>query len=248
MVQSKYPQCEFILSTWMYDTPYAGEWEGLSKAMATDHWIDYIMADAHEDFPRYPLDNEIPGKLPLINFPEISMWGQGPWGAYGANPLPKRFQKLWDQASNKLSGGFPYSEGIFEDINKVLCLQFYWDKNRSAKDIAREYVSSEFSLTVVEKVEHAISILESNHSREQIGESAVRACEMMNDADKTLSAPVRQSWRWRILLLRAKIDCELYKSGGKLSGPILKDSFAELTEIYHAQEAYGSVRPPNLAE
>ena len=47
-------------------------------------WVDYIMADSHEDFPRYPLDKGVPGGLPLVNFPEISMWGRAPWGGYGA--------------------------------------------------------------------------------------------------------------------------------------------------------------------
>ncbi|MEN6357084.1 MAG: hypothetical protein ABFD83_08385 [Armatimonadota bacterium] len=244
MFRSKFAGGKFILSTWMYDTPDAGEWEGLAKAMTNESWVDYIMADAHEDFPRYPLDHEVPGKLPLINFPEISMWGQGPWGGYGANPLPERFQRLWNQASNKLSGGFPYSEGIYEDINKVICLQLYWDKNRPAKDIVKEYISSEFSPEVVEKVAQAVDILESNHRRERIGENSVKAWELIKEADARLRDSVRSSWRWRIIYLRALIDCKMYKTGGKLHDPVLKDAFAQLTDIYYAQEAFTSVHPP----
>lgn len=120
LVRQKSPHVKVILSTWTFDTPLAGEWEALSAALEQDKsWADYIQADAHEDFPRFPLERGVPGGLPLINFPEISMWGQNPWGGYGANPLPGRLQRLWDQTRRKLSGGTPYSEGIYEDIKNV---------------------------------------------------------------------------------------------------------------------------------
>lgn len=51
------------------------------------------------------------GGLPLLNFPEISMWGRGPWGGWGANPLPSRFEGLWQQTKGFVLGGMPYSEG-----------------------------------------------------------------------------------------------------------------------------------------
>ena len=63
----------------------------------------------------------MPGGFPLLNFPEISMWNQGPWGGYGANPFPNRLQQRMNEIKGKLSGGFPYSEGIYEDLNEVIC-------------------------------------------------------------------------------------------------------------------------------
>jgi hypothetical protein len=81
LVRKKCPHLQVIVSTWTFDTPPAGEWEALSRALARDKsWADYIQADAHEDFPRFPLEQGVPGRLPLLNFPEISMWGQTPWG------------------------------------------------------------------------------------------------------------------------------------------------------------------------
>ena len=129
----------------MFDTPPEGEWQGLADALAkADRWVDYILADAHEDFPRYPLDVGVPGNLPLLNFPEISMWGNWPWGGSGANPLPARFQRLWDQVKHVVQGGFPYSEGIYEDMNKAVVAQFYWDRDRSARETLEEYIAYEF--------------------------------------------------------------------------------------------------------
>ena len=244
----KAPHVRFILSTWTFDSPPAGEWAGLADCLARDKsWVDYIQADAHEDFPRYPLEKGVPGRLPLLNFPEISMWGQGPWGGYGANPLPVRLQRLWNQTEKKVSGGFPYSEGIYEDINKVICNQFYWSPDRPAVETIKEYIAFEYSPDVVGDVTAAIEILEQNHLRGHINPSADKAYELIQAAEKRLSPTARRSWRWRILAVRALIDNELFKHYGRLEGETLKKAFDELTAIYHAENAHSMpIRPPQI--
>ena len=246
--RAKAPRLRFILSTWTFDSPPEGEWEGLTKCLAQDKgWVDYIQADAHEDFPRFPLDHGVPGGLPLLNFPEISMWGQNPWGGYGANPLPARLQRLWNQTEKKLSGGFPYSEGIYEDLNKVICSRFYWDPDQPAVETIKEYIAFEYSPDVVGEVAAAIEILEQNHLRGQIHPSAAKADELIQAAERKLSLQGRRAWRWRILALRALIDHELLKRHGRLEGETLKKAFDELTAIYHAENAHSMpIRPPQI--
>ena len=255
IARDKFPGIKVILSTWTFDTPPAGEWEGLEQFIATDRsWVDYIQADSHEDFPRYPIEHGVPGELPLLNFPEISMWGQSPWGGYGANPLPDRLQRLWNQARKKpagrfpysaLSGGFPYSEGIYEDINKAVCAQLYWDGNRPTIETIREYVAFEFSPDVVDAVTKAVTLLEINHERRKIGSSAQDAFRLLEDSEQKMTPQARKSWRWRILYLRALIDRELLETKGKLQGETLKRAFQELTTIYHAEQAHSMpIHPP----
>ncbi len=245
LARRKYPRCRFVLSTWVYDSPPVGEWTGLARVLAEDHgWVDCLMADAHEDYPRYPLDNPVPGGLPLLNFPEISMWGRSPWGGFGATPLPARFQRLWNQVKQKVRGGMPYSEGIYEDINKVICGQFYWDKDRAALDTVREYIGFEFSPEVVEDVLAAINLLEETHTK--LSEKSLKARELLQQAEVRLTAQARKSWRWRMLVLRSVVDAERYASGeeGSKANPVLKRAFEELTVIQHAEHALQ--RPPQL--
>ena len=111
----------------------------------------------------------------------------------------------------------PYSEGIYEDMNKVICLQFYWDKSRHAMDTFREYASAEFSPAVAEDVAAAVRVFEANHNRDRIGQSAVGAAELLAKAQGRLAADVLRGWRWRILTLRARIDRELYRHHGRSS-------------------------------
>ena len=86
-------------------------------------WADFLMVDAHREYPRYPLEHAL--IKPIVNFPEISMWGLKPWGGYGANPLPERFQRIWNDSKHILDGGLPYSEGIYEDISKIQFAGYY---------------------------------------------------------------------------------------------------------------------------
>ncbi|MHB9026822.1 MAG: beta-N-acetylhexosaminidase family protein, partial [Armatimonadota bacterium] len=241
-----FPNCQRVLATWCYDVRDVsdGEFDGLDRLLREDaSWVDMIMMDAHEDFPRWPLDHGTPGGLPGVNFPEITMWGRYPWGGFGANPLPARFERLWRQARELMDGGFPYSEGIFEDINKVLYGHFYWNKATSAEEAVREYVAYEFSPEVVEPVTRAIYLLEQTYPPETRTPEDVREAYMLLDeVDKRLPAWARQSWRWRILYLRALIDYEFLINAGALSERC-DAAMEELIRIYCAEGAGGPVLP-----
>lgn len=251
LARRRHPRLQVIMSTWMFDSPPAGEWAGLSEALAEDgDWVNYLMADAHEDFPRYPLERGVPGDLPLLNFPEISMWGMWPWGGYGANPLPQRFQRLWNQVRPVAAGGFPYSEGIYEDLNKVICLGLQWQKDRPVEEILREYIGCEYSARTTDDLLAALAALERNHVRD-IRDGAAEfsgtadTLARVERAASTLTAQVCEGWRWRILYLRALIDSELQRTGGRIEGDALRDAFAELRRIYHASEqTKDDLRPP----
>jgi hypothetical protein len=211
--RAAFPDIDIILSTWVFDTPEAGEWEALARSMDDGPWVDYILADAHEDFPRYPLDVEVPGGLPLISFPEISMWALGPWGGFGANPLPERLQRLWDQVKHVVRGGFPYSEGIFEDTNKAVALQFYWNPDHTADGTLREYVSYECPGADVDEVIEMIAGIEVNQTRVAAGnppdtDLTEEVLAKANHIDANISIP--KAWRWRILYMRAVLDNERY--------------------------------------
>jgi len=256
-IRSRYPKCKIVLSTWCFenenDANPDGEWVGLEKSLEEDNsWVDYIMADGHDDyFPKYLLEQGVPGQLPLVNFPEISMFGMNPWGGYGTNPAPAHFQKLWDRIKHEAVGGAPYSEGIYEDLNKAIIAGFYWDPDRKAEDIIREYVSFEFSPDVADDMLDVITIFEQNHHRGpghfDIKESAVHAFQLVTMVENKLTEEVKSSWRWRIFYLRALIDKEMFERNGTLEGETLKAAFEELTKIYHAENAHSMpIKPPRI--
>ena len=208
---SMYPTLQVVLSTWTFDSPDGqGEFEGLYQRLAADmSWVSYVMVDAHDTYPRYPLEHT-PIK-PIVNFPEISMWKLFPWGGYGANPLPARFQDIWNSSKSVLCGGAPYSEGMYEDISKIQFAGYYWDKDRDWRDILSEYIAYEVSRTVVADVLQMIELIERNHVLvAEIKEpdlAAAAACGRLARAiEARLGARERAAWRWRLLYIRAIID------------------------------------------
>ncbi|MCG3197790.1 MAG: hypothetical protein GHCLOJNM_02281 [bacterium] len=249
-----FPKLKLILSTWMFDTPPEGEWRGLSEALAKDPgWADYILADSHEEFPRYPLESGVPGNLPLLNFPEISMWGNWPWGGVGANPLPARFERLWRDVKQAVRGGFPYSEGIYEDMNKAVVVQFYWDPDRSARSILDEYITYEFGPGVAEDCHALVGMLETaaglSYMKQPVdAREAERAFELAEGIRGRLPEWARRNWRWEILHLRALLDRERFAGGG-LETPAAQAALTRLVEIYHCERVtddpyHHRVRPP----
>jgi hypothetical protein len=268
IVRRLLPKAKTVVSTWEFGY-FEGdpEWDAFYAAMAKHPaWVDYVMAEHHGDYPKYVIDHGSPGGLPLLNFPEISMFDMGPWGGFGANPAPARFQRIWNQSGHLLSGGFPYSEGIFEDINKAVTWQFYWG-DQPAIDTVREYAAYEFSPEAAPDVVSAIQEMERTHNhvvdfelarkwaRGEASDDAVlyllprvtapdRVTRLLREAEKTLTAYARTAWRWRILRVRAELDEELHQSGGRATSRS-DELFAELTGIYHADRAEYAVAAPH---
>jgi len=256
LARQVFPRAKTIISTWEF-----GYWEGdpewarFYEVMAgAPDWADYIMAEGHGDFPPYVLQHGKPGGLPLLNFPEISMSGMSPWGGFGANLQPARLQKVWTSCAPLLSGGFPYSEGIFEDLNKVVCLQLYWNPARSVKAIVRDYAAAEADPAVADDVAQAVYRLEQNmnHGFDTQAAAPYRMpavrepqvpFDLLDGARRRLVPAAQAAWRWRLLWLRAALDLELTRSGGQPTD--LTDGwFDEISLISHADGADWSVCIP----
>lgn len=215
-----FPNVQCILATWYFDEykdgPHdQGEYAGLYRRLQEDmSYVDYIMVDGVDEFPEYPLQHDV--VKPIINFPEISMWGLYSWGGRGANPLPKRFQRIWNHSNHKLSGGMPYSEGIFEDISKIQWIGYYFEPDKDYKEILKEYICYEYSDEVVDEVIEMMECIEENHVRVAKGQkplmqAAICAEQLADKVDGLLSVKAKEAWRWRILYIRAKIDRIAYE-------------------------------------
>lgn len=240
-----FPKGKVILGTWYFDRWGIGEWDGISAKFRANKpdWVDYIMADNFEEYPRYPLEKGVPGGLPMLNFPDISMWGQDPWGGYGTNPHPTRLQQRWDETKAKLSGGFPYSEGIYEDINKVICTRLYWEPDRPAIETVRDYAAYEFSPEVADDVTAVVKLFEQNHFRDKVEESAVAAARMVEQIDAKLTPQARRAWRWRLFRIRAAIDQEIHRnSQGRGRATVLREAAEELAMISRTKDVIAMLR------
>lgn len=264
IAREKLPGVKIILSTWFFDHR---EWESLGGQLAVDHgWVDMIMA---EDVPGFKT-SDLPrlGNLPVVGFPEISMHETFPWGGFGATPLPDRLRAQWKQVQARLAGGFPYSEGIFDDINKVACTQWYWASGTPWEEILSEYIAYEFAPEAVDRVLPVIKTLEQNHHfrwwpgeldgvklnmdwfpskgvKPQADPGAEGAYATVRQVDAKLAPWAHKSWRWRILYIRTMLDAELKANGGNPNERAMQ-GFRELMKIYHTTKKTDPVVMPPI--
>ena len=125
--------------------------------------------------------------------------------------MPRRFQGFWDNIKHILKGGMPYSEGMYEDILKIQCIGYYWDADRTYQDILGEYINYEYSSNTIEEVLELMELIEDNHVGVANGlepdmTKANRAFMLAEKVDSLLDDRAKNSWRWRILYIRARLD------------------------------------------
>jgi len=236
-----------FLSTWLFDFAKDEEWRGFYRELEKDHsWIDGVIADGPNAFPHWPLEHRLPGDLPLLNFAEISMHDMYPWGGCGINPRPRHWQEMWDLLRPHVRGGWPYSEGIYEDINKVIWAQLFWNGRRSVRDIMTEYAAWEFSPEQAGKIFSIMERMEITLTRFKLKvqglEGASKIWEEICSIDASLPPWAKSAWRWRIVYLRALIDAELEKNRLKPTAAV-KTALKEIARIYHARRAEEAVNP-----
>ncbi len=243
------PGIRFGISSWTF-TPE--EFDMLKMHLEESPWCDWVLADAHGDFPRWPLENDLP--VPLVTFPEISMWGLCPWGGYGATPLPRHFSELWNQSRHRVDGCCLYSEGIFEDINKVLELQFYWG-NHPAEETLKAYAAYELPNADPAEFVRLCQLLEADHIQNPQNnpvppERPIEALRLAEKITSEMLPSMRNAWRWRLVYLRAVLDHERLVSGNDKS-EVAENAYRELIRLYHLppfSEELGpmhkGIRPP----
>ena len=156
LARREFPGAKVMLSTWLFS---GEEWAGLARALATrPDWVDYLLAEpafspgTPEFAPGISLAGETPtGRISRNQHGRLAGVGRIR-GQPAAHPLPARVEAV----KARWQGGFPYSEGIFEDINKVLFARFYWKPDTTADEALREYIAFEYSPEVVDLVLPAI--------------------------------------------------------------------------------------------
>ena len=252
LINEYLPKAKIIISLWQFDT-FTGttvEHEGMKKALFEGKFKDVPYLMSEPQYARFPYEQGMP--KPLIGFPEISMCDTIPWGGYGTNPIPSLLQSLMDTDLDKQEGGLPYSEGFYEEINKIIMLRYYRD-GQSARDSVVEYLTYEFGLKgeILEKTCQAIYDMEETlHRGFEPGhrypvdnpEKMPEIEKAILEADATLPDEIRNGRKWQMIYLRAVIDGELYRNDFKRNKKVL-EYFKKIIDLCHLETAEFIVKP-----
>ena len=252
VIREYMPKTEIIISTWMFGefTQSSVEFEGLKKAFEQGRLKECKYIIAEPEYQKYVFEKGMP--RPVIGFPEISMCKTIPWGGYGTNPVPMHLQNLWDRDGDKLVGGTPYSEGFYEEINKVCMLRLYRDGQHVTKTV-REYLSYEFGFEgeLLDRMVKVVFDMEETLRRgfEPGHRYPILKPEKVLDIEKTvleahnwLSEEKRNSKKWQMIYLRAVIDAELYRNDFVRNEKVL-EYFNKIIDLCYLHKAGFHVKP-----
>lgn len=257
LVRKKFPGCKIVVSTWRFDCFTSGEWEYLrNNTEQLRKYADMLSADNHDLKNLKTLPDDIPG----MGFTDISMGRQLPWGGFGVNPCTGFLETF--RKDSRLCGSCAYSEGIYEDLNKIVLLGTQWDNSISAQEMIGKYADFYFGKAVRDLVVKAVLLMEENLSHNAIitqegqvfsaygtdGTNPERSWQLSYKTpdldlakakscmDKILEAEKLMDENtisnWRWQLIRLKAEIDLSLAEGKEP----EEAFLALEKIYHCDE------------
>ena len=249
---------ELCISTWHFGAQMPGEWANFYPHLESGEYsfAPYIMTAFQSGrLPSVIAEKGIPRGVRFVEFPEISMQNPAhPWGGFGATPFPMYLNNVEENTGAYNEGGFLYSEGIYEDINKYIVACFWCGYAEHDAQSMREYFGFEFGIydgAVASELVRACQLMESSHRREtshpddgtpwrfQIrwGTAVPEVKKIVEAAESSVPARLRPSWKWRLFAIRAELDYILYSNGYRLKDSArAQELLAELWRIYCVTE------------
>lgn len=250
-----FPKIKFVVSTWHFDWFTDDEWDQFYPHLTDGSLEDVAYYQSfffRGEMPECLVEDGVPDGVKLIDFTEISMYTCLPYGGFGVNCLAKFLQLTLDKTGYLYEGGTPYSEGIFEDINKFIILSWYSGLYLNTADAVRAYVKFEFCVDgeALDELTKAFLLTETGLARQRTkkegqpqhfyirNQSEIETVrEILLKYDPQMPEKIRKNFRFRLLYLRAMIDHELVKAGGyPLQSEECQKLFHEVNSIYYASD------------
>ena len=245
---------QLCISTWHFNLVMPNEWELFYDKIESGEldWAPYIMTAFQSGrLPEVFVKRGAPKRAKLIDFPDISMCGAYTWGGFGSNPYTMFLDNNEKNCGDIHDGGFPYSEGIYEDINKWVCANYYCGYHADSADSVREYIRYEFGMEDTDELLRALQLMETSLHRGidrnedapwrvniRWGRAIPEAYRLVVKADEQVPEALKHHWKWRCVYLRAVIDYRLYLNLGVVKDDeIAQNAYKEICEMFHLEKA-----------
>jgi len=168
------------------------------------------MADTRFQLPRqykhrhYPdLTHTVRCQYPTENWDQAFALTEG---REVSNPQPFYYAKIHNQFAPLTDGFLSYSDGVHDDVNKVIWSQMAFNPTKDVREVLVEYASLFFGHSISEQVADGISALERNWVGpvEENGSIETTFAYWQNLELKNPS--LQLNWRWQQLVMRAYYD------------------------------------------
>jgi hypothetical protein len=122
------------------------------------------------------------------------------------NPRPVYYAYLHDWLASHTDGFLTYSDGIHDDVNKVIWSARGWDPQVGVRDVLKDYVRVFFQPELAESATDGILALEKNWEGSLVENGAVEGTLALWQALEAKAPRLQDNWRWQLCLLRSTYD------------------------------------------
>jgi hypothetical protein len=143
---------------------------------------------------------------------EVPEWDQAfalTLGREAVNPRPTEYAAIHARIARVSDGSITYSDGVHDDVNKVIWSALDWDPGRDPREILIEYCRLHFSPAMAEEMADAILALERNWRGPVAGNGGVEATLRWWRDLEARNPQLAGNWRWQMCLLRAYYDAQV---------------------------------------
>lgn len=169
--------------------------------------------------PLHELRARLPRPYGVRDYPDITHCVRAqfpvPWwdpafaftlGREPVNPRPRFCSQIIEDTARFTDGFISYSDGIHDDVNKVVWSALGWDPSADVGAIVAEYARVFFGPEVADRAASGILALERNWDGALATNGAVDATFALWREIESKAPAVRDTWRGQLCLLRAYYD------------------------------------------
>jgi hypothetical protein len=123
-----------------------------------------------------------------------------------SNPQPAYYTKIHNRFAPLTDGFLSYSDGVHDDVNKVIWSQMSWDPTKDARNVMVEYARLFFGHTISEQVADGILALERNWVGPVEENGGIETTFAFWKNLENQNPGLKLNWRWQQLIMRAYYD------------------------------------------
>ncbi len=123
-----------------------------------------------------------------------------------SNPQPYYYAKIHNQYAPFTDGFISYSDGVHDDVNKIIWSELAWDPHKDVSKILEEYCRFFFGSSVAKNTANGILALERNWDGPIEENGGIEATFSYWRNLETQRPELRNNWRWQLLMLRNYYD------------------------------------------
>lgn len=169
--------------------------------------------------PMHDIRRRVPRQYQVRHYPDITHTVlceyPVPWwdpafaltlGREPVNPRPRFYAHVHNWFAPSTDGFITYSDGVHDDVNKIIWTRLGWDPAADPRDILVEYCRFFFRPDLAERAADALLALESNWDGPLAQNGGVDATWAAWRQLEKEAPELMEQWRWRLHAFRALYD------------------------------------------